>query len=137
MVPLGCGSIKWMLAPAVSRVCGPLLGQAGRDSWIPEVGPARRGCKPAASLQSVWKYFNILATDAAVPARELSMESQGKIQEVIRKEKIWVTHEVSKREGLEMRLCLGHQVNSFVYSSIFIQRVMFKTPERLEMSSGQ
>lgn len=126
-----------MLAPAVSRVCGPLLGQARRDSWIPEVGPARRGCKPAASLQSVWKYFNILATDAAVPAWELSMESQGKIQEVIRKEKIWVIHEVSKREELEMKLCLGNQVNSFMYSSTFIQNVMFKTPERLEMSSGQ
>ena len=53
----------------------------------------------------------------------------GKIQEMVRKEKayIWVMHEVSKREGLLMRLwfLLGNQVNSFIYSVIFIHYFMF------------
>lgn len=53
----------------------------------------------------------------------------GKIQETVRKEKayILVMHEVSKREGLLMRLwfLLGNQVNSFIYSVIFIQHFLF------------
>lgn len=51
---------------------------------------------------------------------------------MIRKEKayIWVMLEVSKREEeLVIRLCLGKQINSFIYSIVFIQHFTFKTPE--------
>lgn len=65
---------------------------------------------------------------------------------MLRKEKayVWVTHEVSKREELVIRLWfllgqLGKLIFLFdhIYSIIFIQHFTFKTPERLEMSSGQ
>lgn len=98
------------VASALSRVCSPLLGQARWDRWIPEVRPAGQRCRPAASLPSVSKYFNILATDAAASAWELIIQSQKNIQEVIRKEKayIWVILEVSKREEeLVIRFFLG------------------------------
>lgn len=70
--------------------------------------PAGQGCRPAASLPSVSKYFRILATDAAAPAWKLIIQSQENIQEMIRKEKayIWVILEVSKREEeLGIRFC--------------------------------
>lgn len=50
---------------------------------------------------------------------------------MIRKEKacIWFMHELSRREEESViRLCLGNQVNSFIYSIILIRHFAFKTP---------
>ena len=57
-------------------------------------------------MQPVWKYFNISPPDATVVVWEFGIESQGKIQEMVRKEKayMWGMREVSKREGLAIRL---------------------------------
>lgn len=44
---------------------------------------------------------------------------------MIRKEKayIWVTYEVSKGEESVIRLCLGNQVNSFIFSALHLRHL--------------
>ena len=73
--------------------------------------------------------FQYLSNRYSCTCLGLRYTEPGKIQEMVRKEKacLWVMHEVSKREGLLTRLwfLLGNQVNSFIYSVIFIQYFMF------------